>query len=110
MTVIISIRGSSATFPVLFFLLFSHVVNLYRSLRKKRATKRATCNIAAKRHVQIDFARFIPLKSKVPNASRQVVTGGKTTTTKRTALPFCSNLSHHAKVSLHVKFDSKVFI
>ena len=30
------------------------------------------------------------------------------TTTKKDLLSYCSNLSHHATASLHVKFDSKV--
>ena len=55
-------------------------------------------------NLQYDFARFIPLESKVPNAWYQVVTGGKT----KELLSYCSNLSHHATASLHVKFYSKV--
>ena len=102
--VIISIPGNSATFPVLLFVLFSRVWISIVCYGKK-----------GQQNVQlaIRFARFIPLESKVPNASHPVVTGGpppppKKKKKKRTALPCFSNLSHHATASLHVKFDSKV--
>ena len=102
--VIISTPGSSATFPVFFLFLFSRVwIYIVRYGKKGNQT----CNL------QYDFARFIPLESKVPNASHQVVTGGNPPPPppppkKGTALPCFSNLSHHATDSLHVKFDSKV--
>ena len=92
------------TFPVLFFFLFSPVwISIVRYGKKDNKM----CNL------QYDLARFIPLESKVPTASHQVVTGGPPPPPppqkkKRNALPCFSNLSHHATASLHVKFDSKV--
>ena len=98
--VIISIPGSSATFPVLFFFLFSRV-----SFRVfVRYGKKGQQNV----QLAIRFRAFYPTGIKGAKCITSGCYGWKNQKKKRTALPCFSNLSHHATASLHVKFDSKV--
>ena len=99
--VIISIPGSSATFPVLLFFLFSRVWISIVCYGKKG---NKTCNLQYdslvlshwNQRCQMHHIRLLRVDPPPP---LQI---------KKTALPCFSNLSHHATASLHVTFDSKV--